>query len=328
VFGILGASDSLDRVYFVAGGVLDDGAIAEQPNLYLWDSGTTTFLTVLDPTPGLNELAAGGDDVRSDRMMWSVWTDVTRDALVRVSPDGHLLFTSRARVTGYDNASPECHEGRCQQVYLYDPDANELNCVSCLPSGLPPTGSAHLGGQRNTALVESDDSDLRPRELASDGTRAFFETGDALVSGDSNGLYDVYEWRGGAVRLVSSGAGSYDSRFLDASPDGRDVFLLTRNPFTPSDKDQNIDLYDSREGGGFPEPVPPPECEGDACLSPPNPPNDLTPGSATFHGKGDPAGRSPKPKCRKGKVRRKGRCVKRRHKQSTRSRSKSRGAAK
>ena len=57
-----------------------------------------------------------------------------------------------------------------------------------------------------------------------------------------------------------------------------------------------------------PEPLKPPACEGDACLSPPTVPNDPTPASAALVAPGDLGARPPK--CAKSKVRRKGHCLK------------------
>jgi hypothetical protein len=61
-----------------------------------------------------------------------------------------------------------------------------------------------------------------------------------------------------------------------------------------------IDLYDAREGGGFPPPLPPiVPCSGEACQSPGPMPGDVTPASQ----QPGPGNVVPKhPKCRKGKV--------------------------
>jgi hypothetical protein len=96
---------------------------------------------------------------------------------------------------------------------------------------------------------------------------------------------------------------------------GCDVFFTT-SVLLPQDPGQ-IDVYDARVGGGFPQPVTLPICEGETCQGPSNPPPEFpTPASATFNGPGNV---KPKPKrCPKGKrkVKRKGkvRCVKKPHK--------------
>jgi hypothetical protein len=312
VLGVVSTSRTMDRIYLVARGVLAPGATRGEPNLYLWTSGAIEFVSKLDSfiSSGGTSLSQG-DDVYSDYLMWK--KAEASSVIYRASDDGrYLLFTSRGRVTAYDNSAVGCLDGRCQEVYLYDAGDGQLSCLSCPGSGEPSNGSSHLTGpERNGLLAQATEWDSESLELDDQGSRVFFETPNALVSGDSNGRYDVYEWRSGLLRLVSGGAGSYDSRFVDATPDGGNVFFLTRNSLIGSDRDGNVDLYDARVGGGFAEPVPPPACEGDACQSPPNPPNDPTPASLAASGAESKSERTIKGNCRKGQVRRNGRCVKR-----------------
>ncbi len=91
---------------------------------------------------------------------------------------------------------------------------------------------------------------------------------------------------------------------MDASQSGDDVFFLTNSRLTGKDQDTAFDLYDARVGGGEVEAVKPVECSGDACQQPAVPPNDATPGSLTFNGAGNVL------ECPKGKVKQKGKCVK------------------
>jgi hypothetical protein len=78
-----------------------------------------------------------------------------------------------------------------------------------------------------------------------------------------------------------------DSNFLAMDENGANVFFTTREPLVQKDTDELVDLYDAREGGGFPESSPPIECEGDACQSLPPEPED--PGPATLlHNPGNP----------------------------------------
>jgi hypothetical protein len=84
----------------------------------------------------------------------------------------------------------------------------------------------------------------------------------------------VYEWEDsdldgeGELRLISSGRGATDSKFLDASLSGDDVFFTSRDRLVGIDNDNQVDLYDARMGGGIaaqhPAPAPQP-CEGEKC---------------------------------------------------------------
>ncbi len=87
-------------------------------------------------------------------------------------------------------------------------------------------------------------SDYQPRYL-SDSGRLFFDSPEALVPQDTDGVENVYEYEpagigsctgvsgtfdagvGGCVSLISSGTSSEESAFFDASVSGDDVFFLT-----------------------------------------------------------------------------------------------------
>jgi hypothetical protein len=336
--GVVGASEDASRVYFASTKALSEEANSEgdkaqagKANLYLYESGEgLTFIATL---ARLDNAFMGVADPPSPIGLYPY----KRSS--RVSPDGlHAVFTAATPLTGYDNADAKSGEPDTE-VYLYDASADggsgDLLCVSCSPSGARPSG-------RQIAVLESGQTPiwasaripvwqtaLHPsRALSADGDLLFFESFEGLVPRDTNGRQDVYEWEraasakecegeiggelfvpssAGCLSLISSGAGPDDAEFLDASADGRDVFFVTGSSLLPQDPGL-LDVYDAREGGGFPSPTGPgPGCEGQACQSPPPGPDDPTPASATFKGPGNV--KAGKPACRRGRVRRKGRCV-------------------
>ncbi|MGC1164773.1 MAG: hypothetical protein WA862_01560 [Solirubrobacterales bacterium] len=337
VLGLLGASEDLSRIYFVSEEALAPGATAGKANLYLHE-------------------VDGGGDFRYIGALSSAdaQAHVNRSSAVNVEPVKHTsqvspsgsaaAFMSAASLTGYDNIDANSGEAD-MEIFLYDASANggagRLNCVSCNPSGARPTGRQlddeinHGLGTWAAARIPAAQSQLyAPRALAESGRRLFFESFEALVPGDSNGKVDVYEWEapgsgdcseaapsysppnGGCLALISSGESPSDSRFVDASADGTDVFFSTASSLLPQDPGL-VDIYDARVGGGYP--APPPQaaaCEGEACQGPIQAPNDPTPASAAFEGPGNVRAK-PSPRCTRGKARRKGRCVNRKgHKKS------------
>jgi DNA-binding beta-propeller fold protein YncE len=335
--GVAEASEDASRVYFASSKVLSaeeensagDKAVAGKPNLYFYETGeegeggTIAFV---------GTLSAKDMDVLSP--IQTVTPDPMQRA-VRVSADGeHLAFTSTAPLTGYDNTDAQSGEADAE-VFLYDAENAKLACISCNPTGARPRGRQFtIGGEIQTlaiwaaAQIPTWESQLyAPRVLSDGASRLFFESFEALVPRDANAKQDVYEWQrasnekecekagaevfvasaGGCLSLISSGESLTDSEFADASPDGRDVFFRTDSSLLPQDPGL-IDLYDAREGGGLPPPPSPPgPCEGEACQSPSAAPNDPTAASASFEGAGNL--HSGPAKCRKPKVRRKGRCV-------------------
>jgi hypothetical protein len=123
--------------------------------------------------------------------------------------------------------------------------------------------------------VPAAKNEYRNRALLPDGSRAFFSTPNSLVPEDHNGVYDAYEWNAttGALALISTGSSPYNSYFVEASADGRDVFFTTRERLSNRDIDNNVDLYDARSGGGFPEPLGPNStCSGERCQGEGKPP--------------------------------------------------------
>jgi hypothetical protein len=337
VLGLVTASEDGSYVYFVAEGILAEGAVSAKPNLYLYHAGKVTFVASLAPATKIDsetELEGGGDsqDWFGDRPHpganpYGSWGPSSHT--VRVSPDGiHLAFVSELSLTSYDNEPIEpsfgCRSGRCPEVYLYDAKTSGLACASCDPNGSRPIGRAKLGGNEEAGPESTSATSpfYIPLNLSDDGGRLFFQSPDALVPHDSNGRQDVYEYEDGHVYPISNVAGNFDSDFLDASPNGTDVFVTTGDQLLPSDTDQRVDLYDVRAGGGFPVSAAPPDCDnGDSCKPPVSPQPGVfgAPASATFSGAGNVTpvatlkpvlkARAKAKRCKKGFVRKRGRCV-------------------
>jgi hypothetical protein len=341
--GVLGQSEDLSHVYFVETAALAPGAEAgtceasgsgapaeaegKVPpglgcNLYAYDEGVLTFIATLaardNETIGAN--GATGD-----------WKPSPSNRTAEASPNGRwLAFASRVRLTGYDNTGPCATEnqqgktvlvvvsGPCLEVFLYDSETESLTCPSCNPSGANPLGNATL-----RVIRGARGSLPQPRYLLDSG-RLYFDSQDSLSPFDTNErVEDVYQYEpegvgsckraGGCVNLISAGHEAIDSNLLAVDATGKNVFFTTRDQLVLNDRDDLIDLYVAREGGGIPSETEAkqPPCQGEACQPPVFPPNDPTPASSTFEGAGNVIGKAAV-KCAKGKVRRRGRCVKKR----------------
>jgi hypothetical protein len=253
---------------------------------------------------------------------------------LQVSADGsRLAFLSKAPLTGYDNTDQDTGEPDAQ-VFIYDATANGgaggLICASCNPGKVRPIGASSIPGAVANGVGSAVPA-YKPRALVAGARRLFFDSRDALVSQDTNNDDDVYEWEAqgvggckaaaGCLNLISSGRSEDGASFVDASESGRDAFFLTDGSLVPSDPLGTVDLYDAREGGGFPIPAKPIPCEGDACQPLPSPPEDPTPGTQVPTG-GNPPVRFPPEACPRGKhrVKRHGKsvCVAKHHRKSHR----------
>jgi hypothetical protein len=275
VLGMLGASDDGSYAYFVATGLLagenDEGRspVEGEPNVYRWHDGEVVFIATL------NDFY----DEANWRAFWESEVDGPAQGYKtsRVTPDGgSLLFASVDQLTSHENA--QHHE-----LYLYDAVRGRLTCVSCNLTGAAATNDAFLShGESATSVTTYP---FITRNLSQDGNEVFFQTEESLVPQDVDGRMDVYEWQregtgscpggqGDCLYLISTGTNANPSYFGDASSNGEDVFFFTRQPLVGQDRDDNLDLYDARVGGGIAAQTPSiaEPCSGEACREPVGPP--------------------------------------------------------
>jgi hypothetical protein len=237
VLGVPGMSEDGSFVYFVSLSELIPGEGASgESNLYLWHDGEVRFIapTSVGPLEDLHGTAY-------------------------VTANGrYLAFQSSSRLTAYDNTDAVTGEPDTE-VYRYDGVTDQLVCVSCNASGDAPIGEARL----NEAPVYQFHNDQR---VVSEDGDVYFATADALVPSDVNALQDVYAYQAGVATPLSTGTSDDVSKFAGASSDGDNVFIVTRQQLIPADKDENLDAYDVRVGGGFPQAGSSAAgCEGDEC---------------------------------------------------------------
>lgn len=306
-------------VYFVATGALSGGVgpIPGQPNLYLRHGGATTFIATLaggeegtspNGTPCTQTSQGTCHITFGDSCDWTArggcsftyeneqLQSVAGGLTSRVSEDGrYLAFNSIKSLTGYDNedaASQLPKEKLDAQIFLYDAAKNELRCASCNPdSSVKPTAPAKI---RWPATPDGNTYQhaVYPQHNLTDGGQLFFESYDALLPEDSGGALSVYEYEGGSgqLSLISAGQSEAESIFLDATPDGSDVFFMTADRLLPRDGDSAFDVYDARVGGGFAEAGEASSpCEDEASCRPPatSAASFPEPGSAAYAGPGN-----------------------------------------
>ncbi len=238
------ASGSGD-IYFYSPEQLDGAkGLRNQQNLYVYRNGKVQFITTFNPVV-LCTLDQG-EYICSEGPI----------ARMEVAPDGgHAAFITPDRLTSYNNAGHS-------EMYLYTPSTGALTCVSCLPSGEPPTSDVY--GSQN-GLFMTDDG------------RVFFSTTDALVSRDTNQAQDVYEYVDGRPQLISQGTGANNTGgfvgietlagLVGVSANGTDAYFATFDKIVGQDENGNqLKIYDARTDGGFPFVSPAPPCEAaDEC---------------------------------------------------------------
>jgi hypothetical protein len=306
--GVAGTGEEggrLSHVYFVDTAVLpaaeanERGQFAQsgQDNLYSWSEGNLKFVATLVASDG---------DTGSGLFDWAAEPGART---AEASRNGRFLaFASHAGLTGYDNIGPcgratvnnqtVAVDGSCAEAFLYDSATGRLACASCDPTGAAPLGETIL-----RRLEESQPWFPQPRYLTDEG-RLYFDSADSLSSRDDNeGVEDVYEYEpqgagrdgtceraAGCIFLISSGTSTVDSNLIAVDETGANVFFDTRDQLVPlEDKDELLDIYDAREGGGISSEteVARAECQGESCQAPASPPSYQTPNSVSFAGAGN-----------------------------------------
>jgi hypothetical protein len=325
--GLIGQSDDGDVVFFVTSGQIVPGEFSGSGDkIYRWRwNGGDPSVEYLGQYQILPSAYSG--DIN--------WGQLARRP---VTPDGKylLIYTKLA----YDSVGDRDAD---TDAYRWD-EADGWRCVSCQSPGVPSAGNVDVSEVwlESFELVHGVIMLTQPTIMMSDDGRVFFATPDALVPEDVNGevdcpqvstgaasfpaCLDVYEWKNGAIQLVSSGTSNEPSRLIASTPSGDDVFFYTRQRLVGWDVDSNVDIYDARIGGGFAEPPPqPPICEGESCRGGGTGPPPVTgAGTAALQGAGDPETRPTERGCPKGKrkVRRDGktRCIAKKGKRRKRAR--------
>jgi hypothetical protein len=226
----------------------------------------------------------------------------------QTNPSGNdAVFSTSLPLTDFDS-------GGKYELYRYDVPTDRVDCASCLPSEAIPESDAQLPSH-GLGLT--------------DNGRVFFNTDEQLVLRDTNGKQDAYEWENGHAELISTGNSAFDSGLLSVTADGKDAFFFTRQPLVPNDLNgQAMKIYDARDhGGAFVIPGVQPCKASDECHGP-GTQAAVPPQIGTHTGTGGQEEvTSRPPHCKKGFVKRHGKCVKKtRHGQKKKSQHRHRRA--
>jgi hypothetical protein len=324
VQGVLAIPSTGSDVYFVARGVLTEGAnkAGKEPvpggeNLYVYVSGSQGAPPHLEFVASLSA---------ADSSQW-----IDGIGFANVTSDGRfLVFTSHKGLTGDVSRA----EGPAQ-VYRYDAVSEQLVRVSIGDQGYNDDGN---NGEGDAQIVPAekgfsfgDGVGRADPSMSDDGRFVFFESPVGLVPGALNDervvvssplvhpgalAENVYEWAadgatlsgsveacgepGGCVSLISDGkdlnegngahqsASAVELQGVDAT--GQNVFFWTADQLVGQDTDSQVDLYDARVEGGFPEPSVQTSCGSiEEChpVSPPPPASEGSLGSQIFTGPGN-----------------------------------------
>jgi hypothetical protein len=319
----LRSGDDGSHVYFTSTGVLaknknenKEKAEPRKENLYVYDTVTEKAEKTAFIAQALPGVVNGGSEAQVNGCPSRELGEAKEPGC---EGGRFFVFATTAKITPDDTSS-------AQQVFEYDAKSGRLVRVSTGEDGYAGNGNGNALGA-SIRIPDSEGEEESQLELFEGNTRALSDDGSTVVFSSSGALspravndlqqqpgpLDVYEWHEGQVSLISTGHSLTSDERPAITPSGRDIFFTTTENLLPQDSDGLAGLYDARIDGGFPAAsVPAGGCNGDACQGPPSVPELLGVGaSATFSGLGNPAPVVSKPavKCKKGYMRKKGRCV-------------------
>jgi hypothetical protein len=282
---VVNVSADGSHVYLISKSQIGGQGVSGQPNLYVWSGGSPEYIATVAASDLVRTSGSlGGTPALTNWTDWAVaplGLPPGFDAGEEIGPGGDssrtstdgsvLVFESRAPLGGADNAGHT-------EIYRYDDNDKSLACVSC--SALAPaTADARL---QELKLVPAG---IVLNNLTDDGNRVFFETAEALVPRDTDGVNDIYEWRkeGGdppVLDLISSGKSTQylpppeQAAYAELLPnvlyalsfEGEDVIFATQDPLLPEAGVGGVPaIYDARVDGGFPSPAVPSICLEEEC---------------------------------------------------------------
>ena len=286
-------SDDFSRVYFESTEKLIAGlGVQGEVNLYVLSGGELGLVGVV------------GANVLND------------DTKLSASGEVLLFKASASQILTTDAVAVKCavpgdtETGLCRELYRYDDGTGGLECISCDRAGLTTHSAGSPSGREGIHF-----------QLSADGSTAAFATQEALVTLDVNNDTDIYRWRDGAYGLITDGVSDLQEELtapqvLAIDENGSDILFGLVPPggsLTGFERDELLNLYDARVGGGFEPPSPPAHCVEDSCQGPLlAPPSAEQPSSATFAGRGNETSTSkPRRPCARKRGKAKRRCMRR-----------------
>jgi hypothetical protein len=301
VLGLSDFSGDGSHAYFVAEDVLTtaanaagDTAQAGERNLYLYQrdaefpSGRTVFVATLaagEGGSGFTAVPLLGPDFEGQS----------------VGGDGHLLvFVTAAALT------PDDADGGHRDLYRYDADMGAIERVTKAAPGGQDNGPFNAGLAASRDRFGGPQGVSFGRSVSEDGETIAFNTAEQLDPADPSGGVTPHIWHEGEVSALPFSDGSVVETMVSMS--GEEVAFVSPKSLLPEDGDGATDVYVARADGGFPPLPPPVPCVGEACQEPfvAAPSVQGTSSQATTLGnvKSTP--------CKRGTVRRRGRCVRKR----------------
>jgi hypothetical protein len=275
------ASEGGTRLYFTCHNALDGvpvtgsgtsttpGDGSDGVNLYLYDTARPQperwqFIARLPSDSDINSCAARGASTGmplgpgSDADPKIQMNGLNPVNCVHGTLDGlFIVFWTAGQLTEDD---PDDISG---DIYAYDAVEGELVRASAPQGGV---GGSYPCAPGTSAVLCYGDGGIGPsggrtplpalgvaQDHGSGEKLVFFQSKSRLIPADQDSNYDVYQWKGGELSLITPNT-PRDAFFKGNDRTGTNVYFASRNSLSWQDKDVVLDVYSARVGNGIPEP--------------------------------------------------------------------------
>jgi hypothetical protein len=254
-----GASEDGLRVFFQTDESLSAADTDSEIDLYERAGGTTTLMS-RGPAGGNGSFTADFSGASADgarvffytsEQLTTQDTDTGPDVYERVNGSTALVSTgpaggnsgAAAAFEGVSRDGSRAFVSTTEQLTSQDTDSSwDVYERAGGATVLVSTGPAGGNGSFDATFKVASEG----------GARVLFETGEGLVSSDTDSAIDVYERTGGSTVLLSTGPaggnGTDDALFQGASSDATRVVVGTAESLDASDTDSLLDLYERANG--------------------------------------------------------------------------------
>ncbi len=285
----------------------DAGQIAQagEPNLYLYQrdatypSSRTVFIATLSVADASTWISTPGEKNRAMAVP-RLGADLEDTS---VGGDGRVLVFETTQALSADDT-----DGGKADLYRYEAETGELERVTTADPGGEDNGFFSASApERTQAGTEAGHMSVSfYRWVSEDGDTIVFNSKEKLDPLDQDTGESPYIWQEGELTPLP-----FPAKQQVVSMSGDSVAFVFGNSLLPEDGDGAKDVYVARANGGYPIPIPPAPCSGEACQGAPGP----RPGAQMISSEAPRAGNVKQAPCRKGQSRRRGRCVKKQKRQ-------------
>ena len=167
---------------------------------------------------------------------------VSAPTVTKISP-GNAAWNARFQLASDDGSVVLFDTSEKLHVSDDDDTRDVYRVIGGTPTLISPGANS---GETNVCKFVSSRTPRGCGILMSTDGRVFFHTDAKLLPADTDAMFDIYEWSGGALSMLPSSSGKPNA-LLDISDNGDLVFFESQAELAAGDTDGNfLDVYQAR----------------------------------------------------------------------------------